>query len=108
MSLFGLTTKKDLSGWGTFLFAALLMLIIAMIMNFIFMSPVLDIMISAVAVFVFVGLTAYDAQTIKASYVTGMESRTEGIQLALMGALEIYLDFINLFIHLLQLLGDKD
>ena len=104
MSLYGYTTKKDLTGWGSFLFMGLIGIIIAMIVNIFLQSGMLSFIISCVGVLVFVGLTAYDTQRIKAMYYDG--SGQEGKK-AIMGALTLYLDFINLFIMLIQLFGQR-
>ena len=106
MSLFGYTTKKDLTGWGSFLFMGLIGIIIAMVVNIFLQSSALDFMISAIGVIVFVGLTAYDTQKIKEMYLEADDSETMGKK-AIMGALRLYLDFINLFIMLLRLFGDR-
>lgn len=105
-SLYGYTTKKDLSGWGSFLFMGLIGLIIAMVVNIFLASTMLQFVISAVGVLVFTGLTAYDTQRIKEVYLEadGAETATKK---AVMGALQLYLDFINLFIMLMNLLGDR-
>ena len=106
MSLYGYTTKKDLSGWGSFLFMGLIGIIIASIVNIFLKSPMLYYVISWIGVLVFVGLTAYDTQNIKNMYYGG-DSEEVGSKKALMGALKLYLDFINLFILLLQLFGQR-
>ncbi len=106
MSLFGYTTKKDLTGWGSFLFMGLIGIIIAMVVNIFLQSSALDFMISAIGVIVFVGLTAYDTQKIKEMYLEADDSETMGKK-AIMGALRLYHDFINLFIMLLRLFGDR-
>ena len=106
MSLYGYTTKKDLSGWGSFLFMGLIGIIIASIVNIFLKSPMLYYVISWIGVLVFVGLTAYDTQNIKNAYYAG-DSNEVGSKKALIGALKLYLDFINLFILLLQLFGQR-
>ena len=106
MSLYGYTTKKDLSGWGSFLFMGLIGIIIASIVNIFLKSPMLFYVVSWIGVLVFVGLTAYDTQNIKNMYYGG-DSEEIGSKKALMGALKLYLDFINLFILLLQLFGQR-
>ena len=106
MSLYGYTTKKDLSGWGSFLFMGLIGIIIASIVNIFLASSALHFAISVIGVLVFVGLTAYDTQNIKNEYSEHHDGETSG-KLAIMGALRLYLDFINLFIMLLQLLGNR-
>jgi FtsH-binding integral membrane protein len=107
MSLWGYTTKRDLTSWGSFLFMGLIGIIIASIANFFFQSGTMSLVISIIGVIVFTGLTAYDTQKIKESYdVVGHDGQLAG-KSAIMGALNLYLDFINLFIMLLRLLGDR-
>ncbi len=104
LSLYGYTTKKDLTGWGSFLFIGLVGILIASIVNIFVASSALQFGISIIGVLVFAGLTAYDTQRIKAMYFdgTGQEGKK-----AIMGALTLYLDFINLFIMLIQLFGQR-
>ena len=106
MSLYGYTTKKDLTSWGSFLMMGLIGLIIASIVNIFLQSSMMGFVISCAGVLIFVGLTAYDTQKIKNMY---LESDVEEIsnKKALMGALRLYLDFINLFIMLLRLFGQR-
>ena len=106
MSLYGYTTKRDLSGLGSFLFMGLIGIIIASIVNIFLQSSMMHWIISIVGVGVFVGLTAYDTQSIKETYYVGDDGETAGRK-AIMGALRLYLDFINLFVMLVQLLGDR-
>ena len=106
MSLYGYTTKKDLTGWGSFLFMGLIGLIIASIVNIFLKSPMLYYVISWVGVLVFVGLTAYDTQKIKEMYYASDTAEISGKK-AIMGALRLYLDFINLFIMLLHIFGQR-
>ncbi len=106
-SSFGLTTGKDLSGWGSFLFMALIGLIIAMVVNMFLQSGPMDFVISIIGVLLFVGLTAYDTQKIKRMSAEVEGEGTIG-RLAILGALTLYLDFINLFLFLLRLLGRRD
>jgi len=106
MSLFGYTTKRDLTKLGGFLFMGLIGIIIASLVNMFIGSTALQFAISIIGVLVFVGLTAYDTQKIKNMYYAGDSSDIEGKK-ALMGALRLYLDFINLFILLLQLFGQR-
>lgn len=108
MAFYGLTTKKDLTSMGSLLLTALLGVILAMVVNLFLQSGPVSIAISCLCVFIFVGLIAYDTQQIKAYYVAGMESSAEGQKYAILAALSLYLDFINLFIHLLSLLGNRD
>ena len=107
MSLWAYTTKKDLSGWGSFLFMGLIGIIIAMIVNIFLESSALQFVISVVGVLVFVGLTAYDTQNIKNEYAEHYDEETQG-KLAISGALRLYLDFINLFIMMLHLFGNRE
>ena len=106
MSLYGYTTKRDLTKLGGFLFMGLIGIIIASLVNMFIGSTALQFAISIIGVLVFVGLTAYDTQKIKNMYYAGDSSDIEGKK-ALMGALRLYLDFINLFILLLQLFGQR-
>jgi len=106
MSLYGYTTKKDLTKLGGFLFMGLIGIILASIVNIFVQSGPMAFIISIIGVLVFVGLTAYDTQTIKNMYYAG-DSESVGSKKALMGALRLYLDFINLFILLLQLFGQR-
>ena len=106
MSLYGYTTKKDLTGWGSFLFMGLIGIIIAMIVNIFLQSGMLSFIISCVGVLVFVGLTDYDTQRIKEMYYASDHPEISGKK-AIMGALKLYLDFINLFIMLLHLFGQR-
>lgn len=104
-SLYGYTTKRDLSGMGSFLFMGLIGILIAALVNLFLQSSALAFAISVVGVLVFTGLTAYDTQRIKDVYFeTFGEERAKS---AILGALNLYLDFINLFIHLLQLIGER-
>ena len=107
MSLYGYTTKRDLTGIGNFLIMGLIGLVIASVVNIFLRSSGLDFVISAVGVLIFVGLTAYDTQKIKESYSAsfGAEVLAKG---AIMGALSLYLDFINLFLMLLRLFGNRN
>ena len=106
MSLYGYTTKKDLTRLGGFLFMGLIGIIIASLVNIFIGSSALQFAISVIGVLVFVGLTAYDTQKIKNMYYEGDGDSVRGKK-ALMGALRLYLDFINLFILLLQLFGQR-
>ena len=106
MSLYGYTTKKDLTKLGGFLFMGLIGIIIASLVNIFIGSSALQFAISIIGVLVFVGLTAYDTQSIKNMYFEG-DSENVDSKKALMGALRLYLDFINLFILLLQLFGQR-
>lgn len=107
MSVYGAVTKKDLSGMGRILFMALIGLIIATVVNIFLKSGGFNLVISALGVLIFVGLTAYDTQKIK-TYLSQYDVADESAQkLALIGALELYLDFINLFLYLLRFLGNN-
>ena len=107
LSLWGYTTKRDLSGMGSFLFMGLIGIIIAMVVNIFLASSALQFAISAIGVLVFAGLTAYDTQQIKEMYYEGDGATVAGRK-AIMGALRLYLDFINLFLFMLQFLGNRE
>ena len=106
LSLYGYTTNRDLSAWGSFLFMGLIGIIIAMLVNLFLASSALQFAISVIGVLIFAGLTAYDTQQIKEMYYVGDDGTVAGRK-AVMGALRLYLDFINLFMLLLQLFGDR-
>ena len=106
MSLYGYTTKRDLTGFGNFLFMGLLGLVIAMLVNIFLASSALDFAISVIGVLVFTGLTAYDTQRIKSTY-DELDEAGVGTKKAVMGALSLYLDFINMFLMLLRLFGTR-
>ncbi len=106
MSLYGYTTKRDLSAMGSFLYMGLWGIIIAMVVNFFMRSPGVDYAVSILAVGIFVGLTAYDTQRIRNMYFSA-DSEETITKKALVGALELYLDFINLFIYLMRFMGDR-
>lgn len=103
-SLYGYTTRRDLSRFGSFLFMGLIGIVIAALVNLFLKSSALQLTISVIGVIVFVGLTAYDTQRIKSIYVEGEDGAASGKK-AVMGALALYLDFLNLFLMLMQLLG---
>jgi hypothetical protein len=107
LSLWGYTTKKDISGWGSFLIMGLIGIIIAALVNIFLQSSALQFAVSVIGVLVFSGLTAYDTQRIKESYSASYDGSTltKG---AVMGALTLYLDFINLFTSLLSLFGNRE
>ncbi|WP_436643805.1 Bax inhibitor-1/YccA family protein [Microbaculum sp. FT89] len=107
LSLYGYTTKKDLSGWGSFLFMGLIGIIIASVVNIFLASSALQFAVSVIGVLVFAGLTAYDTQQIKEMYSAQDDGTTAGRK-AIMGALRLYLDFINLFVMLLSLFGNRE
>ena len=106
LSLYGYTTKKDLSGWGTFLIMGVVGLLVAMVINMFLQSTAMHLMISALGVLIFAGLTAYDTQKIKSmyAYVAGTDMMGKTV---IMGALNLYLDFINMFMFLLSFMGDR-
>jgi FtsH-binding integral membrane protein len=106
MSLYGYTTRRDLTEWGSFLRMGVFGIIIALVVNLFIGSTVLLNAISAIGVIVFVGLTAYDTQKIKEMYFESDDGETASKK-AVMGALSLYLDFINLFMMLMQLLGTR-
>jgi len=106
MSLWGYTTGRDLTGFGSFLFMGLIGLILASLANLFFHSSQLQFVVSVIGVFIFTGLTAYDSQSIKNLYYAGDDSETTGKK-AIMGALRLYLDFINLFLYLLRFMGNR-
>lgn len=108
MSVFGYVTKKDLSSMGKFLMMALIGLIIATVVNLFMKSSGLDMIISYAGVLIFVGLTAWDTQKIKQMCLQAPDTGETMQKLALLGALSLYLDFINLFIYLLRILGNRE
>lgn len=108
LSLFGYTTKKSLSGLGTFLIMGVIGLIVASLLNIFFLkSGTMDLVISVLGVLIFAGLTAYDTQRIKEeyAYVAGTEYAGKAV---IMAALSLYLDFINMFLYILRLFGSRD
>jgi len=107
VSVFGYVTKMDLSKMGTYLFMALIGLIIASVVNIFLNSNTLNWIISYVGVIIFVGLTAYDTQKIKKMSQTSDFDSEQGKKGAVMGALTLYLDFINMFLFMLRILGDR-
>jgi len=110
LSLYGYTTKRNLSGLGTFLMMGLIGIVVAMIVNIFLASAALHFVISVLGVLIFAGLTAYDTQSIKNEYIehaSHMDEEWLG-KSAIMGALRLYLDFINLFMFLLQFLGSRE
>ena len=106
LSLYGYTTKRDLSGVGTFLIMGVVGLLVAMLINLFLQSGTFALVISAIGVLLFAGLTAYDTQRIKSmyDYVAGTEMQGKAV---IMGALNLYLDFINMFQFLLSFMGDR-
>jgi len=108
LSLWGYTTQRDLTGMGSFLMMGLFGIILAGLVNMFMQSSMFQFVISAIGVVVFAGLTAYDTQRLKAEYLYGaMDGETEE-RSAIIGALQLYLNFINLFTLLLQLLGQRE
>jgi uncharacterized protein len=105
-SVYGYTTQRDLSRFGSFLFMGLIGIIIAGVVNIFLHSTALQMTVSVMGVLVFTGLTAYDTQRIKAIYAATDDAGVTGRK-AIMGALALYLDFLNLFLSLLQLMGDR-
>ncbi len=109
MTIVGYTVKRDLSAMGRFLFMALIGLIIATIVNLFVASSALSWALTYIGVLIFVGLTAYDTQKIKEMLLTyGNEGGEQTMKLALLGSLTLYLDFINLFLYLLRIFGNRD
>jgi FtsH-binding integral membrane protein len=106
LSLYGYTTKKDLSGFGTFLIMGVVGLLIAMVINLFIQSTAMGFAISAIGVLLFAGLTAYDTQKIKSMYAHIAGSDMMG-KAAIMSALTLYLDFINMFQFMLSFMGDR-
>lgn len=108
MSLYGYFTDTDLSSWGNILFAGLIGIIIAIVVNFFLKSPVFEWWISVIGVIIFVGLTAYDTQKIKAMGESMAGDDPQSLhRVAIVGALALYLDFINLFIMMLEFFGNR-
>ena len=111
LSIYGYTTKKDLSGWGTFLMMGVIGLIVASVVNLFLESSAISFAVSALGVLIFAGLTAYDTQNIKNTYLylrtqPGGEAVAE--KAGIMGALSLYINFLNMFMFLLQFLGNRE
>lgn len=106
LSLYGYTTKKDLSGMGSFLIMGVIGIVVAMLINLLLHSSALDLAISLIGVLLFAGLTAYDTQRIKSMYFAVQGTAFAG-KSVVMGALQLYLDFINMFMFLLRFMGDR-
>jgi FtsH-binding integral membrane protein len=106
LSLYGYTTQRDLSAIGSFLIMGLIGLIIAMVVNIFLKSTMMDFIISCAGVLIFAGLTAWDTQKIKEMYDVNDDGTVSGRK-SVMGALTLYLDFINIFLFMLRLLGDR-
>ncbi len=107
LSIYGYTTKKNLSGLGSFLYIGLIGVIVASIVNIFMNSSGLDFALSYITVFIFAGLTAYDTQKLKSIYFSNNTSYEGQGKAAIMGALSLYLDFINMFVSLLRIIGDR-
>jgi len=110
LSLWGYTTKKDISGWGSFLIMGVVGLIVASLINIWLASPAVTFAVSALGVLIFAGLTAYDTQNIKNTYLQLRAAEGQEFlgKAAIMGALQLYLDFLNMFMMLLQLFGNRN
>ncbi len=117
LSLFGYTTKKDLSGFGTFLIMGVIGLIIASVINIFMQSTILELAVSFLGVLIFAGLTAYDTQRLKREYLAIQNAKVTNPAIAqaypmgkmvVMGALSLYLDFINMFLFLLRFMGNRE
>jgi FtsH-binding integral membrane protein len=106
MVVYGYITEKDLTSLGSFLFMGLIGLIIAGVVNIFMQNPIMHLVLGAIGVIVFTGLTAYDAQVIK-SYYLESDSADIGEKKAIIGAMNLYLDFVNLFLYLLRFLGSR-
>jgi hypothetical protein len=107
LSLYGYTTKRDLSGMGTFLIMGVVGLFVAMLINLFLRSTAMNLAISAIGVLIFAGLTAYDTQKIKSIYFSVAGHGEAVAKTAVMGALNLYIDFINMFLFLLRLFGNR-
>ncbi|MCP5410693.1 MAG: Bax inhibitor-1/YccA family protein [Alphaproteobacteria bacterium] len=107
MSLWGYTTKRDLTGMGNFLMMGLIGILIAMLANMFFHSAAIEFVVSILGVLIFTGLTAWDTQKIKNTYYQVSHDGTLAGKMAVMGALSLYLDFLNIFLFLLRFLGDR-
>ena len=107
LSLYGYTTKKDLSGWGSFLIMGVIGLLVAMVINIFLQSTMMHFVISAIGVLIFAGLTAYDTQRIKSMYAYVAGTDMVG-KVVVMSALSLYLDFINMFQFLLTFMGNQE
>jgi uncharacterized protein len=108
LSMYGYTTRRDLSAWGTFLIMGVIGIVLASLVNLWLQSNSLQFALSTIGVLVFAGLTAYDTQRIKAVYYEVLGDATAASKAAIMGALSLYLDFINMFIMLLSLFGRRN
>ncbi len=108
LSLYGYTTARDLSGWGAFLIMGVIGLVVAMLVNLFLQSSAVQFAISVIGVLIFAGLTAYDTQRIKELYYTVAGNAAAAGKAAIMGALSLYLDFINMFTSFLYLFGNRE
>ena len=108
MSFYGYTTKKSLAGWGSFLFMGLIGIVLASIVNLFVHSTMIGWVVTYAGVIIFVGLTAYDTQRLRVMAAEGFGSQDAETKSAVMGALSLYLDFINLFLIMLRILGGRD
>ncbi|MEM7241750.1 MAG: Bax inhibitor-1/YccA family protein [Pseudomonadota bacterium] len=110
LSIWGYTTKRDISGWGSFLIMGLIGLIVAMIVNLFLQSDAIAFAVSAIGILIFAGLTAYDTQNIKNTYLTmAHHGQTEWLaHSGISGALNLYLNFLNLFLFMLQFMGAQE
>jgi FtsH-binding integral membrane protein len=108
LSIWGYTTKKDISGWGSFLFMGLIGVIIASLVNIFTQSSAMSFAISVIGVLVFAGFTAYDTQRIKDTYFEVAGNAEAAAKASIFGALSLYQDFIGLFVNLLSLMGDRE
>ena len=108
MAVIGYTTKKDLTSMGKILFMALIGIIIATVVNIFLKSTGLQMVVSYLGVLIFVGLTAYDSQKIKQMLLMAPDAGEGAQKIALLGALSLYLDFVNLFIYLLRIFGRRE
>ena len=107
LSLWGYTTKKDLTGWGSFLVMGVVGLFVALLVNLFLRSPAMDLAISAIGVLIFAGLTAYDTQKIKSTYYAVAGHGEVMTKSAVIGALHLYIDFINMFLFMLRFMGSR-
>ena len=108
LSLWGYTTKKDISAWGSFLIMGVIGLILAMVVNLFLQSSALQFAVSGLGVLIFAGLTAYDTQNLKNTYDLVAGDATAAGRVSVIGALRLYLDFLNLFMFLLQFMGNRN
>ena len=108
LSIWGYTTKKDISGWGSFLFMGLIGVILAIVVNIFLQSPAIAFAISVIGVLVFAGLTAYDTQHIKDEYYLLAGNSEAVAKASVFGALSLYQNFVGMFVHLLQLFGERE